>query len=558
MIGRKNKYEEEIPFGQGTFGMGINPMAGQNMPGMSSMNGIGATNAPDVPSLDESEMYGLNVPETNQSVPKMSQSTSEMIQNMPDMNQNAPEMSQPMTEQSVQPMMNQGFGQWGMTQEQMQMPQGQMPMMQGQMPMMQGQMPNMQGQMPMMQGQMPNMPYYTSAKEPKKGLIIGLIIGGAVVAMIVAIVGIVSFFRPEPEPEPEPESNPNPEVVDDDSDIPTMISANRFCLTNGLYVYKLGNASNDYERTNCHFYPADETDIVAKLAAGPEGDYATLDYFIFEKKFDEVNPFEDMNGDYSTLGVVLNDTDDYKVFYYVDDQYDYELFVYSVLYKKSYLLISGKTAEAVEKAIKTIGFPEWEHETPTAEDYKKYVEEENKKAVATPAKRDAIRKKDFDSFYMALKKYMNDNSGKENKLPGASIWTGTPNFAGSNDCAADNSACLFVRDYLNNVTNEDKNNTFVDPSGGYYNLLITPNLATDDDSGETTYNNNSKLVWRTNHYTISGADPFKEHVIFLVPGGTCDEDTVKKGKNDDFALLYRLEEFKDYCIDKTHTISAEP
>ena len=546
MFGRKNEDENVNPYGQGSYGMGINPMMeleAQMRMNSATNNGVNG----EMLGVANSGMSNSATPNTlkvNQSINQpISEPTNEPVQQMPPvaqpMEQQMPQtMEQSMppiqpTGQPVAPMGQpigrpRGFRQWGA-------PQGQMA---GQMQMpaqMAGQIPN---QMPMQS------PYNTNQKDPKKGLIIGAIIGAVVIIAVIAIVAIVTSGQPpEPTPEPEPEPTPKPEVVDDD--VPTVTKVNSFCNTNDLYLHTLTDKKGDYDGTSCMFYSEDDATI-EKIVKGPEGDFASLDYFLFKEKFDEVNPFKDMDGDYSSLGVTLNDTTDYKVFYYVDNQYEYELFVYSVLYKNSYLSISAKTATAIEKALKKLGYPEWKHDVPTAEDYKAIMEKEAKEKTATPAKRDVVRKQDFDRVMTALMQYKTNHSDDENKYPAASVWVATEDFKGKNDCDT-NPACMLIRDSLNDSTDEEKKNTFIDPSGKYYNLLITENWAIAGDIENTTFNDKSKLSYSNKTYTISDSEAFDEHVIYIIPGGICGEDTVKIGTKDNVALLYRLEEKKTYC-----------
>lgn len=542
MFGRKNENENMNPYGQGSYGMGINPMMelesqmkmngatgnesnGDMSGAFSSGPGVISSGAPNPAMQNEPAQQMLPVAQPMEQMPPVTEPIEQAMPPIQPTGQPVAPMGQPIGRLR-------GFRQWGASQGQM---AGQMQMPAQMAVQMSGQMPN---QMPMQS------PYGTNQKDPKKGLIIGAIVGVVVLIIVIAIVAIVTSGQPpEPAPEPEPEPTPKPEVVDDD--VPTVTKMNSFCNTNDLYLHILTDKKGDYDGTSCMFYSEDDTTI-EEIVKGPEGDFASLDYFLFKEKFDEVNPFKDMDGDYSSLGVTLNDTTDYKVFYYVDNQYEYELFVYSVLYKNSYLSISAKTANAIEKALKDLGYPEWKHDVPTAEDYKAIMKKEAKEKTATPAKRDIVRKQDFDRVMTALMQYKTNHASDENQYPATSVWVATEDFKGKNDCDT-NPACALVRDSLNDSTDEEKKNTFIDPSDKYYNLLITENWATSGDIENTTFNDKSKLSYSNKTYTISDSEAFDEHVIYIIPGGICSEDTVKLGTKDNVALLYRLEEKKTYC-----------
>lgn len=120
-----------------------------------------------------------------------------------------------------------------------------------------------------------------------------------------------------------------------------------------------------------------------------------------------------------------------------------------------------------------------------------------------------------------------------------------------------NIACQFVRDYLNSAatqsgTNGRSINTFKDPDGEFYNVVITKNIAHSDVLSGVSFNNKDfdatiQLTGSsanvngqtTTAYTLSG--PRDAYAIFVIPGATCYEDKAIESTKNNFALLYRME-----------------
>ena len=418
-------------------------------------------------------------------------------------------------------------------------------------------MPQMPQPQPMPMGQpmpqpMPTgqpMPMPQPAPQPvkaPKGLIIGVALGVFVVLAIV-VVAIIMFGQP-PAPEPEPE--PEPEINYEEN-VPTLITAKRYCATSGLYVWDLPDEISQrdsvYGVVNCRYNEqnAEETDTdvsIEDLAKEPENDVLALDYYVLKKDYKELDSIKTLQGDYSSLGSELENTDDYKIFYQYNDSNNYVIFSYTVLYKNSYLQMSAKDAAEIETALTTMGFPKSEHEVPTKESEIEKKEKEREQGKATPAKRDVLRRSDMARVGTSLTQYMTNN---KSELPGPGMWTATADFAGANACKADNTACNFVMSYLN--TTDDKND-FEDPSGDVYNILITGNIADGGEIGNVTFNANSKLTTSNKKYTIGGKAPFYEHVVYIIPGAKCDGTSAKAAKKTEYVVLYRLEEGQTYCL----------
>ncbi len=178
--------------------------------------------------------------------------------------------------------------------------------------------------------------------------------------------------------------------------------------------------------------------------------------------------------------------------------------------------------------------------------------------VALPAlqgsQRDTQRRQDMSRVSNALVQYQTNNSTKSNNLPAEGSWQAPSeiNSAGYypiGEC--NNSACRFVRDYLNAASANTDENTFKDPEGVPYNVVITMNIYKNGLSTVPSAIGDSKLLVDTNgSITIdNGNKAFKDHVVYIIPGGKCDGESVVKSTVRHFAILYRLETAGTYCLD---------
>ncbi len=182
--------------------------------------------------------------------------------------------------------------------------------------------------------------------------------------------------------------------------------------------------------------------------------------------------------------------------------------------------------------------------------------------VALPAlqrsQRDTQRRNDIARVSTSLTNYQTNHSYSDSKtnLPEATAavkWQGTDTFSGDNECKT-NVACQFVRDYMNSGVAEsnEKKNTFEDPSGNPYSLVISPNIGL---TGATLVqlespDGNEKLTYTDGEGSLSsGTKAFESYTVFMVPGGKCDGEKVKVSAKNDYAILYRLEGAGVYCID---------
>lgn len=179
--------------------------------------------------------------------------------------------------------------------------------------------------------------------------------------------------------------------------------------------------------------------------------------------------------------------------------------------------------------------------------------------VALPAlqrsQRDTQRRQDMSRVNNSVVQYQTNNSTKANNLPSPGTFYANDPALGEGeypDNCSQNSACRFIRDYMNSATANNMN-SFKDPDGVFYNLVITENLALEDDGIlDTTQiaGLNSHLEQNENNgYTIEGENSFSDYVIYLVPGAQCDGESAVESERRHFAILYRLEGAGVYCLD---------
>lgn len=191
--------------------------------------------------------------------------------------------------------------------------------------------------------------------------------------------------------------------------------------------------------------------------------------------------------------------------------------------------------------------------------------------VALPAlqrsQRDTQRRNDLSRVDTSLVQYQTNHANVPNNLPNSDTmntvaskfdakaqYNELTGFSCAKDAAGE--ACRFVRDYMNSGSSENdgKLNTFEDPDGVLYNVIITCNWANADCSKDVQ-NVYSKLAIQSGeNYTIqnTGTDKktaFDDYTIYIVPGGRCVGDAVTASTKRHFAILYRLEGAGVYCID---------
>ena len=432
-----------------------------------------------------------------------------------------PPMGQPMG----QPM--QGYGQ----------PMGQ-PMMQGYgQPMMQGY------DQPMMYNQ-PKSGGITSSK----GFVIGLIVFGLI------LFGVLLFL---PQMLPSGGSG-GEEGGGGNENGNTALSAVTskavadYCEANGYEETSTSKSSSDILDDATDVYMCAKGDGVSQLA-----------YAKFSKSAKDTDAAKEILDDIESLKgakvidedgrlEMVTNTKDYKVYLVIDSDSIFYTIV-DDLDKVEGMLEALRGKNDLNAKYKDV-VKNMEEVDPDDDDN----DDDNDEEDSTPSSksaRDTARKNDMSRVDTSLVQHQTNNNTKSNNLPGAGTWKGKADFLDGNDCATTDTACLFVRDYMNYLMDSDtKKNTFIDPDGTPYSVLITDNWAKVSNGGSgtlgvITFNENSKLVEKDGGYTIGGSNPFDEHVVYIVPGGRCDGEVVNQSQKRHFAVLYKLEDESVYCID---------
>lgn len=182
--------------------------------------------------------------------------------------------------------------------------------------------------------------------------------------------------------------------------------------------------------------------------------------------------------------------------------------------------------------------------------------------IALPAlqrsQRDTSRRNDMSRVDTSLVQYQTNHSNLSVNLPDTGnadkYWPApNDNTFGDSGCG-DNIACQFVRDYMNTGSSENdgKANTFEDPDGTPYSVVITRNWGLYQPAPVTPTGTSSSLAVSGDGYTIvnaNGGNAYDAHIVYIVPGGRCSGDTVVQSTKRHFAILYRLEGAGTYCID---------
>lgn len=159
--------------------------------------------------------------------------------------------------------------------------------------------------------------------------------------------------------------------------------------------------------------------------------------------------------------------------------------------------------------------------------------------VALPAlqrsQRDTQRRNDMARVDTALTQYLTNHNGANLPQPSGE-WNASANGVDANGDGnfegCNNSACAFVRDYMNAqaVAEENQVNDFKDPGGTLYNLQIVNA-------------NNASFVYDNSNVA------FNEYLITIVTGAKCDGENAVKSTERHYAVVYRLEGSGTYCID---------
>lgn len=184
--------------------------------------------------------------------------------------------------------------------------------------------------------------------------------------------------------------------------------------------------------------------------------------------------------------------------------------------------------------------------------------------IALPAlqrsQRDTRRTEDMGRVQSQLLSWQNNHN---NKLPanGDCMYDGADIVDFEDDkyqVQGSSKACEFIKEYMNDATAED--NTFIDPSGTAYSIVITENISSGSNLNsikkEATANDGKKSLIEVNteNKTISiDSDSAQDaYTMWIFPGGTCSEDDVVPSAKNDYAILMRLEGSGVKCTGSSH------
>ena len=156
--------------------------------------------------------------------------------------------------------------------------------------------------------------------------------------------------------------------------------------------------------------------------------------------------------------------------------------------------------------------------------------------VALPAlqrsQRDTARRNDLSRVDTSLVQYQTNNQGTGNgNLPQPGSWEAKSTFE---DSCKNNTACSFVRNYMNSGTADNvTTNSFEDPDGTLYSLeIMNADILKSED---WSYQNKKGAAM--------------DHFIYIFPAAKCKGELVTKDSARHFAIVYRLEGAGTYCID---------
>lgn len=175
--------------------------------------------------------------------------------------------------------------------------------------------------------------------------------------------------------------------------------------------------------------------------------------------------------------------------------------------------------------------------------------------VALPAlqrsQRDTQRRDDMARVNNALVNYQTNN---DTNLPAPGEFDAPDDDTYPDNCTS-STACRLVRDYLNTSAGsaEERRNTFKDPDGLPYSVVITDNLASKNP-GTSFYvsskQDQSRLTGDPeNGYLLEGDAQFDARVIYIATGAKCDGEMIVPAERRHFAVLYRLEGAGVSCTD---------
>lgn len=355
-------------------------------------------------------------------------------------------------------------------------------------------------------------------EKPKNHLpiIIGAIIVAIIAIVIVAILLVIN-------------SNNSNRV--------TMESVRKYCNDNNLQINEGSSADPKMDYIVCQI----SNDEAASSQNMLFDDGVGITFGVYDSPVLENESFKNSQEAIMDEWTVLAKSDNYLKMYtqnYMQNN-NLNISVYLVIDGNTYALVIAANEDAARKMLLGIGYPDkdWASETD--------IEiASDKQPTIQSMQRNTQRKDDMARFISAINQYQANNRG--NLPEGLDFWRGVSEF----NCDTNDTACNFVGMYLNTGT---ESNDFTDPDGDYYSLFITENWFENGDITTAPENSKSELVTSDDGgYTIGGSSPFSEHIIYLVPGASCNANSdgiVKSTNGRRFAVLYMLENDSIFCTD---------
>ena len=186
-----------------------------------------------------------------------------------------------------------------------------------------------------------------------------------------------------------------------------------------------------------------------------------------------------------------------------------------------------------------------ESSSSTQANAEKKISEDDVPAGGDAESLNLVRKKILGKTLSKLLEYRK-NTGS---FPQPDAWKGKASFEGDDNCRSSETACLFVRDYMNyaSYSTGDTDSQFIDPDGEPMSVLITENWATNERITLIKFNEYSTLVENEYGYTIGGTAPYSQHVVYIIPGAGCDASIAIRSVEGNVAVLYRLTD-ETYCL----------
>ena len=341
----------------------------------------------------------------------------------------------------------------------------------------------------------PNNPIASSTPSEKKHLPLIPIIASACTLGIIAIVVVVVLLM-------------NRSGV-------SISSVRNFCNKNNLVVEEETNESPKAEYISC-------------ASASKSGKIDSIVYTVlYEGSFDDYSEFSSIKSIVSSMMTTLEDTDSYKKYYFDGSSYG-SVSSYLIMEDKAYITATGNES-AIRAALIEIGYPDRNWATEESS-------EQSGSSSLQVSQRDNARQNDLAFFISNVKMYQTSNRGA---LPGvAEVDKDVVNIDGGTAVEgnqAQNTWAGFYRDYLGKG--------YLDPSGEYYNLLITKCGSNENvdciGAGTSGMSFISELATTSfpNGYTIG-----------VILQAKCNGTTTVGSSNPrNLAVIYRLEGSGIFC-----------